>query len=104
MSSIKCLSITLVISILLTSGVCQAATSTGKISGGSSSSAVSVEKKSNFVKLIANNVLYLVDGSQYRLKGVNVLDYSQKNVKGQERKKIAEMMFVNGALKEVVFR
>lgn len=62
-----------------------------------------VTKTSQFVKRIANNVLYLEGNKSYDLSGVNVIDLTgTKRV--SQNKKLAEMMFVNGKLKEVILR
>ena len=62
-----------------------------------------VTKSSQFVKRIANNVLYLEDKKSYDLKNVKVMDLTGKS-RVSEKKKLAELMFVNGVLKEVVLR
>ena len=62
-----------------------------------------VTKYSQFVKRIANNVLYLEGNKSYDLKGVNVIDLTGKS-RVSEKKKLAELMFVNGVLKEVTLR
>lgn len=62
-----------------------------------------VSKSSQFVKKIANNVLYLEGNKSYDLTGVNVIDLTGKR-RVSATKKLAEMTFVNGVLKEVVLR
>ena len=62
-----------------------------------------VTKTSQFVKKIAGNVIYLENKKSYDLTGVNVIDLTgTKRV--SQNKKLAEMMFVNGKLKEVILR
>ncbi|HET6459360.1 MAG TPA: hypothetical protein VFG29_01105 [Syntrophales bacterium] len=62
-----------------------------------------VTKSSQFVKRIANNVLYLEGNKSYDLSGVKVIDLTgTKRI--SQNKKLAELMFVNGVLKEVVLR
>jgi len=62
-----------------------------------------VTKSSQFVKRIANNVLYLEGNKNYDLSGVKVIDLTgTKRI--SQNKKLAELMFVNGVLKEVVLR
>ena len=62
-----------------------------------------VSKSSQFVKKIANNVLYLEGNKSYDLDGVNVIDLTGKS-RVSEKKKLADMTFVNGVLKEVILR
>lgn len=62
-----------------------------------------VTKSSQFVKRIANNVLYLEKNKSYDLNGVNVIDLTGKS-RVSEKKKLADLTFVNGVLKEVVLR
>ena len=62
-----------------------------------------VSKSSQFVKKIANNVLYLEGNKSYDLDGVNVIDLTGKT-RVSAKKKLADMTFVNGVLKEVILR
>jgi len=62
-----------------------------------------VSKSSQFVKKIANNVLYLEGNKSYDLDGVNVIDLTGKS-RVSANKKLADMTFVNGVLKEVILR
>jgi hypothetical protein len=62
-----------------------------------------VTKSSQFVKRIANNVLYLEGNKSYDLEGVNVVDLTGKS-RVSDKKKLADMTFVNGVLKEVILR
>jgi hypothetical protein len=62
-----------------------------------------VTKSSQFVKRIANNVLYLEGNKSYDLSGVNVIDLTGKR-RVSDKKKLADMTFVNGVLKEVILR
>jgi hypothetical protein len=79
------------------------ATSAGGGKGAPPAGQNQVTKTSQFVKTIANNVLYLEDKKSYDLTGVNVIDLTgTKRV--SQKKKLAEMMFVNGKLKEVILR
>jgi hypothetical protein len=75
----------------------------GSGKGAPSSKQHQVTKSSQFVKRIANNVLYLEDKKSYDLKNVKVMDLTGKS-RVSEKKKLAELMFVNGVLKEVVLR
>ena len=62
-----------------------------------------ITKSSQFVKTIANNVLYLEGNKSYDLTGVDVMDLTGKSrVSG--KKKLADLTFVNGKLKEVILR
>ena len=62
-----------------------------------------VTKTSQFVKKITDNVLYLENKKSYELTGVNVIDLTGKK-RVSQNKKLAEMTFVNGKLKEVILR
>lgn len=62
-----------------------------------------VTKSSQFVNKIANNVLYLEGNKSYDLDGVNVIDLTGKS-RVSATKKLADMTFVNGKLKEVILR
>lgn len=66
-----------------------------------------IVKIAGVVKKIDRGFLYLVNGKKYSLSGVEVIDHSGKT-KGDEGpskiRKIAEMTFVGGTLKEVVIR
>jgi hypothetical protein len=62
-----------------------------------------VTKSSQLVKTIANNVLYLEGNKSYDLTGVDVIDLTGKSrVSG--KRKLADLTFVNGKLKEVILR
>lgn len=84
----------------------QAEVSTGGSTGGASSGPLTSQpeilKVAGVVKKIENNTLYLQSGKKYSLNGVRV-EYSKgKAVSGS--KKIADMFFMNGKLKEVTIR
>jgi len=71
--------------------------------GAPSGNQTQVTKSSQFVKRIANNVLYLEGNKSYDLSGVNVIDLTGKS-RVSEKKKLADLTFVNGVLKEVILR
>ena len=71
--------------------------------GAPSGSQTQVTKFSQFMKRIANNVLYLEGNKSYDLTGVKVIDLTGKS-RVSEKKKLADMTFVNGVLKEVILR
>jgi hypothetical protein len=80
------------------------ASSAGGGKGAPPANQTQVTKSSLFVKRIANNVLYLENNKMsYDLSGVNVIDLTGKG-RVSEKKKLAELMFVNGVLKEVILR
>jgi hypothetical protein len=79
------------------------AISVGGGKGTPSSNQTQVTKSSQFVKRIANNVLYLEGNKSYDLNGVNVIDSTGKS-RVSATKKLADMTFINGALKEVILR
>ena len=82
-----------------------ALTATGVVGvkGAPPANQTQVTKSSQFVKRIANNVLYLEGSKSYDLTGVNVIDLTGKS-RVSDKKKLAELMFVNGVLKEVILR
>jgi len=66
-----------------------------------------IVKIAGVVKKIDGRFLYLVNEQKYSLSGVKVVDYSgkTKSDEGPSRiRKIAEMTFIDGTLKEVVIR
>jgi len=71
--------------------------------GAPSGNQTQVTKSSQFVKKIANNVLYLEGNKSYDLEGVKVIDLTGKG-RVSDKKKLADMTFVNGVLKEVILR
>lgn len=68
----------------------------------SSPSQTKVLKVSGVVSKIQNNTLYLENGKSYSLKGVKIEHGKGKPV--LQGKKMAEMFFINGVLKEVTIR
>lgn len=82
-----------------------ALTATGAVGGQGAPPAnqTQVSKSSQFVKKIANNVLYLEGNKSYDLDGVKVIDLTGKT-RVSANKKLADMTFVNGVLKEVILR
>jgi hypothetical protein len=71
--------------------------------GAPSGNQTQVTKSSQFVKKIANNVLYLEGNKSYDLSGVNMIDLTGKS-RVSDKKILADLTFVNGVLKEVVLR
>lgn len=71
--------------------------------GAPSGNETQVKKSSQFVKKIANNVLYLENNESYDLSGVNVIDLTGKS-RVSANKILADLTFVNGVLKEVILR
>ena len=75
----------------------------GAVSDQGASSGQKVTKSSQFVKKITDSTLYLEGNTSYDLTGVSVIDLTAKSrVSGN--KKLADMTFVNGKLKEVILR
>lgn len=68
----------------------------------SSPSRTKMLKAASPVTKIENNTLYLDNGKKYGLHGVKI-EYS-KSKPLSAKKKIAEMVFINGSLKEVTIR
>ncbi len=68
----------------------------------SSRSQTKVLKATGIISKIQNNTLYLENGKTYSLKGVKIQYGKGKPV--LSGKKMAEMFFINGALKEVTIR
>lgn len=97
----------LIISFLFVLSVTDAgarmATSSVGGKGAPSGNETQVSKSSQFVKKIANNVLYLEGNKSYDLSGVNVIDLTGKS-RVSDKKKLADLTFVNGVLKEVILR
>ena len=68
----------------------------------SSPSQTKVLKVAGIVSKIQNDTLYLENGKKYSLKGVKI-EYG-KGKRVSQSKKMAEMFFINGVLKEVTIR
>jgi len=68
------------------------------------SSSTKMTKVIGFVKKIENNVLYLENNKSYDLRNVKVTESPDRNNRISNKKWVAEMLFVNGALKEVNIR
>ncbi len=68
----------------------------------SSPSQTKILKVTGIVSKIQNNTLYLESGKSYSLKGVKIEYGKGKPV--FQGKKMAEMFFINGVLKEVTIR
>jgi len=68
----------------------------------SSPSQTKALKVAGIVSKIQNDTLYLENGKRYDLRGVKI-EYS-KGKPVSRGKKIAEMFFINGVLKEVTIR
>jgi len=79
------------------------ATGVGAAKGAAPAGQNQVTKTSQFVKKITDNMLYLENKKSYDLTGVNVIDLTGKK-RVSQNKKLAEMMFVNGKLQEVILR
>lgn len=75
---------------------------TSGTAAGASPSQTKILKVAGIVSKIKGNVLYLESGKQYSLNGVKVL-YS-KGKTASKSKKMADMFFMNGTLKEVTIR
>ncbi len=107
MSKNKKIMCALIISLLLVFSVTDAgahrAIGAGGGTGAPPDNQTQVTKSSQFVKRIANNVLYLEGNKSYDLNGVNVIDLTGKS-RVSATKKLADMTFVNGVLKEVILR
>ncbi|OQB54209.1 MAG: hypothetical protein BWX99_02186 [Deltaproteobacteria bacterium ADurb.Bin151] len=92
--------------ILFTAYPIQAVVSTGGSTGGSAAGELTgqpaIMKFVGVVDKIENNTLYLQSGQKYSLNGVKV-EYS-KGKPISRSKKMADMFFVNGVLKEVTIR
>ena len=85
----------------------QAVTSTGssgKTSEETSQERVRMYNVVHFIKKIENNILYLENKQQYDLRHVKVTRLSGKSSRLSNQKWAAEMLFINGVLKEVVIR
>jgi hypothetical protein len=70
---------------------------------GLSPSQTEILKVTGVVKKIEKNVLYLENGTKYDLNGVKAT-YSKGRPVSPSKKRIAEMFFVDGVLKEVTIR
>lgn len=64
----------------------------------------SLVKVTGFVVKIQDHVLYLENNKRYDLRNVKLTDLSRAGKAVSKKKRMAEMVFINGALKEVVIR
>jgi len=67
----------------------------------------SIKKISGVLKKIEGNILYLKNNTRYDLSGVKIFNYAGKSKEEavvSEKRKLVEMTFVNGKLKEVIIR
>ncbi|HUH64981.1 MAG TPA: hypothetical protein VLZ07_00995 [Syntrophales bacterium] len=80
-----------------------AARPTGAVSDQGASTGQKITKSSQFVNKITDSTLYLEGNQSYDLSGVNVID-TTANSRVSNNRKLAEMTFVNGKLKEVILR
>jgi len=78
--------------------------SSGKTSEGTSQKTVRMFKVVGFIKKIENNILYLENKQQYDLRSVRITRLSGKSNRISNQKWAAEMLFINGVLKEVIIR
>jgi len=95
-----------VLFILFTIYPIQAVVSTGGSTGGATPGKLTgqpeILRVVGVVKKIENNTLYMQSGQKYSLNGVRV-EYS-KGKPISRTKKMADMFFINGVLKEVTIR
>ena len=62
-----------------------------------------IEKQTVFIKKIDQKILYLDNEKQYTLDGVKVTDVT-KYGRVSNKKIVAEMIFIEGVLKEVILK
>ncbi len=92
-----------VITFFLIVSLGQAVTSDDGAALPDSPSSTKILKTTGVVKAIKGNVLYLENNKKYDLRNVKVTQ--SKVIKSvSTKKRIAEMFFINGVLKEVVIR
>jgi len=58
----------------------------------------------NYIDKIQNNTLYLENKQRYNLRNVKVTKLSGGNNRVSNKKRSAEMLFINDVLKEVTIR
>jgi hypothetical protein len=85
--------------------ISSAAVATGASGAGSSPSSVKVLEKTVVVQKIESNTLYTINGQKFDLRNAKVSNFTSGGKNATRKKMItAELMFVNGVLKEVVIR
>lgn len=102
MLKLKYIILSAVLVLFLTGTQSFALMATSGESAGASPSQTKILKVAGIVSKIQGNVLYLESGNQYSLNGVKVSYSRGKTASGS--KKIADMFFINGTLKEVTIR
>jgi hypothetical protein len=55
-------------------------------------------------KKIQNNIVYLENNKGYNLSNVKITEAYDRNSRISEKKRMAEMLFINGTLREVTIR
>lgn len=88
----------LMIVMVVAAGSSMALTSAG-LGKDSSPSTAKILKVVGLVKMVTATTLYLENKKQYSLTYVKVMDNTSKFIPGKKKK--AQMIFVNGVLKEV---
>jgi len=92
-------------SLLLIGFLSQAVAVTGNLPSPAAAPArTKMLKVTGVVKKIQDNVLYLENNKRYNLKNVKVTEAYDRNNRISDKKLMAEMLFVNGTLKEVNIR
>ena len=102
----KLTSVFSIVAIFFLVSISSAAVATGASGAGSSPSSVKVLEKTVIVKKLESNTLYTINGQKFDLRNAKVSNFTSRDGKTATGKKMitAELLFVNGVLKEVVIR
>jgi hypothetical protein len=104
MSKYRIMLIAIIPSLLLMATLNQAGAVTGNLPAVTAPSRVKMLKVTGVVKKIQNNILYLENNKGYNLSNVKITEAYDRNSRISEKKRMAEMLFINGTLKEVTIR
>jgi len=104
MLKFKMTALLIILLFLLTGNTCPAMT-TDSVSAGPSERQNQILKVSLVVKRLERDVLYVESGATYSLRAVRV-DYSHYKAQPSSpgKRRIADLFFVNGVLKEVTIQ
>ncbi|MFA6411648.1 MAG: hypothetical protein WCW53_03060 [Syntrophales bacterium] len=105
MSKCKIALILIIPSLLLIISLSQAVAVTGNLPSPAAAPArTKTLRVTGVVKKMENNVLYLENNKRYDLRNVKVTEAYDLNNRISDKKRMAEMLFINGTLKEVNIR
>jgi len=104
MSKYKIVLLLIIPSFLLIITLGQAVAITSNTPHAAAPSQTKMLKVTGVVKKMQDNILYLENNKRYNLRNVKVTEAYDRNNRISDKKRMAEMLFINGKLKEVNIR